>query len=252
MINIMIEKDKKYPKSKSGLQCITPCYPAKSWTIHPISLIYHTSDFPYCHVNTNLIKYKDYHYDVQETDKCTNPITQDEYKIMDINVLIPTVNFSCKYFLMVYYDINTFDDGLKYISKYDYKSIITRSRIMNCMISVFIKDIEYIDNRFLNFFVELIKKKWISDIYKKINKYIKIENNSIKFTKPDETQYGNDYKIEKINFIMEKLLKDDDIHIFLSKYIEKLKENEDEINDYIEDIKNNLIIYIENKINISV
>ena len=100
--------DKKFPKSKTGLQCLTPCYPADLWTLHPITLRYHKSNYPYCHVGLAIGEDSN---KIEEVDGCYNPISVEDYNKLDIDILIPLIDFNCKHFLVLYNNIKSLNDG---------------------------------------------------------------------------------------------------------------------------------------------
>lgn len=248
------EDKNKFPKSQSGLQCLSPCYPADLPTLHPITLRYHTSDLPYCHV-TNKVNEDgtdNIHNGINEIDTCFNPISINEYKKLNVDILIPILNFNCKYFLVVFYNIKNLEEGLNYIDKKKYTSILTRARIIDCILKVYGENIEIIDQRFIDFFIELAKKKWIVNIYNSIYTYIYADENIVKFINPKNNYLNyNDYKVERINFIIVKFINYDEMYKFINKYISYKKDKWNDIENFINNIEYEFIIYIETKINIT-
>lgn len=240
--------DRRYPKSKSGLQCITPCYPADLWTIHPTTLRYHTSNLPYCHVNLNINS----EYENLEVDGCYNPISLKDYSEMDVDILMPLIDFNCKHFLIIFNNIKTYEDGMEYLEKKKYTSPVTRARVVNCLLKVYGENIEIVDQRLVDFFIELVKKKWIVYIYDSIYKYIYADEKIVKFINPNDNYLGySDYKIERINYIVANFINYDEMYKYINRYIRYRKDTWDNIDNYIESIKNDFVSYIENKINIT-
>ncbi|ARF09238.1 hypothetical protein Catovirus_2_187 [Catovirus CTV1] len=237
----------KFPKSQSGLQCLSPCYPADLSTIHPITLRYYKSDFPYCHVTYKIGEDQNV---IDDIDKCYNPISMDEYKKMSVDILIPLIDFNCKHFLIIFNNIKTLEDGMEYLEKKKYTSVVTRSRVVNCILKVYGDSMEIIDQRLVDFFIELAKKKWIMSIYNALHIYVYSNESIIKFINPkDNMSTYNDYKIERINYLISKFINFDEMYKFLNKYFNHRKEKWNDIENFIENIKSDFIIYIENKIN---
>ncbi len=244
-----ISHEKKFPKSKNGLQCLTPCYPANSWTIHPITLRYHKSTNPYCHVGLSISNDPN---KIEEIDDCYNPISKDELDKIDVDFLIPLFDFNCNHFLILYNNIKNLADGMEYLEKKKYTSINTRARVVNCLLKVHGNHIEIVDQRLVDFFIELAKKKWINIMYDVLNKYIYANSENVKFIRPQTNNISyNDYKIERINFIIMKFLVYDEMYKFLNRYIKHRMDNWKYIENHIENIMNEYIIYISNKIDIT-
>lgn len=236
----------KFPKSQSGLQCLSPCYPADLSTIHPLTLRYYKSNFPYCHVT---YKVGDNPNEIDDIDRCYNPISIDDYSKLSVDVLIPLIDFNCKHFLLVFNDIKTLNDGMEYLEKKKYTSVNTRARVINCIFKIHGESIEVVDQRLVDFIIEIIKKKWIVQLYDRVNQYIFVDEKEIKFvdSKNNDLNY-NDYKVERINYIITKFVNYDEIYKFINKFISYRKEIWDSIENYIEYIKNDFINYVENKI----
>lgn len=239
----------KFGKSQSGLQCLSPCYPADLSTIHPITLRYYNANFPYCHVNNKINSETN---DIEDIDKCFNPISADDYGKLNVDILIPLIDFNCNYFLVIFNNIKSLEDGMEYLDKKKYTSINTRARVVNCILKVYGDNIEIVDQRLIEFFIELAKKKWINLIYNATYKYIYADEKAVKFITPKNNHLNyNDYKIERINYIIVKFINFDEMYKFINRYLDHNRNNLNNIENYIENIKNDLIIYIENKITLS-
>ena len=233
-----MDDNKKFPKSKSGLQCLTPCIPANQWSLNPITFRYHRYTEPYCHVFTVDDGIE------KEIDKCYNPISIDEYKNMQLDMMYPELVFDCRQFLYYYNDIKNLSEGIEYLENKKSSPIETRARIVNCLLKEYIKEIDIIDKQFSNFFVEYFKKKIIDKLYNEIGKYIQIINNKIVIGEPKNIDNNN--KNKKIEYIIDKFINYEEVSKYLTRYIEKNKNAR--INEYIKDISLTFIKYIENKI----
>lgn len=239
----------KFPKSQSGLQCLSPCYPADLSTIHPITLRYYKPNFPYCHVTYNVNENPN---GINEVDRCYNPISMKDYNNLSVDILIPMIDFNCNYFLVIFYNIKNLEEGMEYIEKKRYTSILTRARVVNCILKVYGENIEVVDQRLIDFFIELAKKKWINYIYDVIYKYVYADEKIVKFIDPKDNFLNyNDYKVERINYIISKFINFDEMYKYINKYLNYRKEKWNDIENYIDSIENDFIIYIENKINMT-
>lgn len=109
-----------------------------------------------------------------------------------------------------------------------------------------------IDQRVVDFYFDLIKRDWIHDIYNKLNKYIGISDDKIKLIQPRQNKLQPiEYNVERFNFILEKFITSDELHKFLAKFIKNRKANWNEITNPSENIKNDLIDYVENRIKLT-
>lgn len=238
--------DDNYPKSKTGLQCLTPCYPPNTWTIHPTTLRYHTSNKPYCHVG---YKVNEDTGTIDEIDECYNPIDSDNIADIDINTLVPLIDINCKYFLIIFYNLRSIEDIMEYLDKKKYTSLRTRERIVNCFFQLYYSNIELIDERLIDFFIELSKKKWSLFMYNEFNEYIYADENIVKFIDKDHNNLKyNDYRIERINYLVLQFFNHDEIYKFIYRYLNFLQTHDEVIDDYIFDIKNRYSDYIHSKI----
>ena len=228
MFNKTIEK--KYPKSKAGHQCLTPCYEPNTWIIHPQSLEYLSDkEKPFCSISIT---------DKGETiDECYVPTKTEDFSRKDIemNILVPKIDFNCNHFLKIYYNITSSGSAINWISTHQEASIYTKLRIMECTLKEYGKTIEIMNNNLLDFYTEVIKKVWIYSLYNKISSYIIIENNKIYLGKESELEDKNDkhidrnQKITKVNFIIEKFANKNMVYKFLEKYFNKYFESWNDI-----------------------
>jgi len=244
------DKYSKYPISKRGKQCLGHCYEAGTWIVHPHTLDYVTDpNHPFCPVQSYVItdtntNNKEYY----EIDNCNMPTHKKDipHKEIELNILFPHIDFNCKQFLRIYYNINSFDDASNWIAENNKSSIFTRLRIIECTWKSYGEKIDLIDDRLVNFYIEVVKKQWIGAIYKLVKKYILIENNKISVKK--NTQKDNNYRIQKINYIINKFITKNDIYKLLNNYIIKYNKKWDTIKLHNDNIKKELIKYILNKL----
>jgi len=255
---------KKYPKSDKGYQCLGPCYGKYVTSVHPITFDLITSKNSYCPVAGYQSFYpSENKFKITYQDECNKDSTNSSLdKNEEIyNNLLPYMEFNIKDFLSMFYEINTFEDGITWITNNNDTNIRTKIRIFECILNVFGKSIDIIDNRIIDFVIDIIKTNYSQQIYKNIQKYIKIDGkkNSVEIDKDgngdrDKKEDIDDDKkknIIKTNFIIKTFINQDIIQKFLFKYF-KIKKNEwDDIHDHINDIITELEHYIINIIKVS-
>jgi len=246
--------NKTYPKSIHNRQCIGPCYFAGTQIVHPITLQYinNTGESfcptaPFVHIDKITGK-----KETLVADDCYHPTENKDLsgKEFEMNILNPNIEFNHKQFLNMYYDILSFEDAVEYISNKKYTPVITRLRIIDCALIAFGYELSIFDNRVVEFFIEIINNKWMDDVYKAIYTYIYIDDDKIYFANINNKNISesSDIKNIKYNFIKSKFVTNELIYKFLSRYLKHRKDNWDQIIQHSVNIKNDFIIYIENKI----
>jgi hypothetical protein len=246
-------KETKYPKSKHGFQCIGPCYKPGTVIIHPITLEYVTDKVnPFCPVK-EWIDDKSTDRKEKIVDVCANP-THDKNisgKELEMNMLTPQIDFNNEQFLKIYYEIYSIEDALLWLSNKEYVPLTNKMRVISCAIGAYGKNMDMIDSRLVNFLILIIKKKWLADIYLRLNKYVHIDNDTIEFSTNANQLNEDEYKVPRMNFIVDKLLNFEVIENFLEKYVRYKNKIWDEIISHLQQIKIDLIDYLEKKIKVS-
>lgn len=248
---------KKYQKSKNNLQCLGPCYKPGVNAIHPTHLeIISNKLEPFCPVKEWTFTDKKTGETVNKlTDTCFNPIedtniSDDE---LQFNILTPYIDFTFEQFLKIYYNIFSFEDSIDWIDKNKFSPFDTKKRIMNASLYTFGENIDLFDNRFVDFFVEYIKKDTLNTIYKEVASFIGIKNDNIMFVKTENNNLNiMDNHIERINFLIKVFFDKEEITKFLMKYLKNRKKNWNEIGDHLIKMSEDITIYIKNKINLSI
>ena len=237
---------KKYPKSVNGYQCIGPCYEGKTLIVHPITLNTISKGYNFCPINltqTGNVKQDN------ETDRCLQPthninITNKE---LEINMLNPYIDFNARQFISIYYDIHSFEDSMNWLEENKYLPLETKIRVIKNSLFIFGSTIEMIDHRFIDFFITLIKKKYINHIYNNIYKYIGQNEDSIVLKKPENNKLEKkDLLLERINFIIKFFINNDESQKFLIRYFKSKKDAI--IINYITDMADEFTEYILIKI----
>lgn len=241
---------KKFPKSITGRQCIGPCYESNKYIMHPINLTYVTDkEKPFCptHEWRNEKTGKN-----EIIDICLIPSKADDInkQQIELNFIVPTFEFSCEYFLKTFYNIYSFESALDWISTNINNPIYSLLRIINCAWKIYGSTVDIINEQLIEFYINVIKKEWIKDIYPIISKYLSTENKRIYMKRPNKNDINNKNinQIEKINFIMKKFITNQAIYKVLHNYIESNKDDWDNIKSHNEMIEEYLIKYIVEKI----
>jgi len=273
--------EKKFPRSKKNYDCVGPCYYPKTEVIHPVTMqvALTDKDKPFCPVNATVIDPKTNQVNTILVDECSIPTMSKDYsgKELELNLLTPNLGFNNMQFLKICYGISSITDAIEFINRYSYSPLNTRIRIINSALDAYDINRELPTKELATFFVEIAKKKWVNVIYQKIKKFIIVQNDKVTLVsisptnneisrvnnideKNDDNRSDNSsdnksdnrsddkYYVIKINFIIDKFLSADKLAIFLYKYF---KLNLDTKN-HIDNIKYELIKYIEKKINTSI
>lgn len=234
-------------KKKIGLnghQCIGPCYKAGKYITHPITLKTVNDNLnPFCPT----MSWKDANNNELWIDECLVPddvsiYTTDE-KLLDY--LIPTFGLTCDMFLKDYYKIFSFENAIDWIIN-NKEPYYTHMRIINCAWKIYGLSVDVFNEQLIEFYRDIIKKKWIKYLYVNIAKYIYVENNKIYLKENNDSI--NENKIEKINFFNKKFNTPQIIYKMLQLYVDENRSRWEDIIDHNENIKQHYLDYIINKI----
>lgn len=239
-------------KGNHNQPCVGPCILGKDITVHPVYLRnMGPFDEPYCSTLewTNDEGTKIYY------DTCSKPIDASKLDKRDLIISygIPNFGFDCKEFLRHYYNLYSFESILEWLTQ-ENNNIYTKLRIINCGWSAFVghddeQNQEIINDQLIEFYMNIIKKIWIKEIYSNIFQYVSVDKNNIYFKKNNDT--SKDHKIEKINFIMEKFNNRSFIYNILKSYIDTNKSKWKNIKNHNNELKKYYIDCIINKIKIT-
>jgi len=235
----------KYPKSRNGRQCIGPCYPPKKWMIHPITLEYYTNThFPFCPTETWIDPKNQKAYNIDECVKVSEHI---DNTLIEMNIIMPKIHFTSKRFLKIYYKIYSFENTIVWINENKHKSIHTKLRILNSAWKAYGNTQNIIDEQIVNLYINLIKQYWIKKLYKYISIYVYVSGKKIYFKK-QSVKNNNNYSVEKINFIIKKLITKKNIYKLLSIYIDEYTDKWDTIENHNDTLFSFMKEYFVNKI----
>jgi hypothetical protein len=243
--------DVKYKKSKNNRDCLGPCYKPEKWIIHPVSLSYITNKAkPFCPV----MPYEYYNpitdkSAIMTIDECYRADDEQDInvKLIELNMLMPKIDFDCSQFLKIYYNIYSFENGINYIINNMNSPYYTKIRILECAWKIYGNNKAVITDNLITIYLSIIKKRWIKLIYNSLSKYIKVESNKIFFTKK-ATSKDNKYKVQKINYLFDKLINKNNLYNILEEYIEDHKDKWARVLNHNLNILEYMIDYFENKI----
>jgi hypothetical protein len=250
----MNQLNKKYPKSKNGKQCVGICYKKNTKIIHPIySHVVTDLNKSFCPVaefyekeNGKMVK--------KDIDECNENIQKMDYIYNEIDFLYPYVDFNISIFLNICYNINTFSDGLTWITDNSHLMLDTRERIFNLIIDAYSSQIDIVeisDNRIVDFLNILIRTKY-SYTLKNLFKFIHIDDKTVSLH--EKSKDTSLYKKEtdesiviKTNYILKNIITTNNITNFLSKYFkEKIEQSIEKTQTEI--MINKFIIYLTDNI----
>jgi hypothetical protein len=246
------KQKKKYQKSVKNLQCLGPCYKAGLSVLHPLFLskIRSHENKPFCPT--------EYHDVIDERsgkllqieyDECVGP-TQDADASTTESLIIFQSGFSKDVFLSLYYNINSFEECLEWLSTNKFIPIETKARVVNAALNTYGDNLDYFDDVFVDFYISYMKEKMIKTIYKEIYKNIMVKDDKVIIVKNsslNSLKY-DDNMVERLNYIVEKYFNIVDAKKFLIKFLRSKKIVFDDYNDILYLISKNHIIYIKNDI----
>jgi hypothetical protein len=242
---------KKYPKSANGLQCIAPCYPKNKKSIHPIRMDTITSkEHSYCAVN-QFTKYNP-EKKINEDfflDKCYNVQENEKEDINEniLNIIVPFMDFNLKQFLLIFYNIHTYEDGIEYINKNITLSISTLERIYEAMLNAYGLSVDIIDNRSIDFIIKIIKEMHVNIFYERLKKYLYVDTIKEEIYLKQNGQTDNSENIIiKTNYIIKTFINPNDVSKFLLKYFKNRKNDFEENENNIKNMMDDFCTYIIN------
>lgn len=228
-----------------GQQCIGPCYKANTGIIHPITFESITHDKTFCPTMnwTNNKNDKVWIDECLVADDIKSYTTEE--KLLDY--LIPTFGLTCESFLKTYYNIFSFENAIDWVTnnKEPYYSYM---RIMNCSWKLYGLDMDVFNEQLINFYINVIKKKWIKFIYINIAKYIYVDKNDNTISVQENDKDINENKVEKINYFNKKFNTPQIIYKMLKSYVEEYRDVWNDIADHNDMIKHHYLNYIISKI----
>jgi hypothetical protein len=133
---------------KNNQQCISPCFPAGSNTVHPITMINITAQYPFCAVKPNVgqLSYM----------RCSleNPFQIDFDNVLDLTV-------EPKELLLYLYRISSFSGAIVWVmDNIKTANVGTIDRVMNMALKVYGPDLKEIDDELVSFYMIYMLPLW--------------------------------------------------------------------------------------------
>lgn len=237
---------KKFQKSIHNQQCVGPCYKKGTKILHPLYFELITKQDAFCPVTkwvyNNEERIIDECYEIGNEDK------KEQYSTSDL--LFPYVNFNTQLFLQSFYDIVSFSNGIEWLNNnlhLNYKSLIRNFDLIFETFADSIDVIEFSDIKLTDFIINIIKVKYINEIFIQLRNYIYIDKDEVFLKKNDEKDNNESIKI-KTNYIIKKFIIQNVIKDFLIYYYDNKKFKFSELYSNIDFLIKNFINYIINEI----
>jgi hypothetical protein len=218
----------KHPKSINNIQCIGPCYEAGSVIIHPVTLEEITNPVNnFCPVdNVFITNPKTGEKMIEVIDFCYMPtISHKDKSILNDDLrkklLAPTFKFNSSYFLKIYYNIGSLEEGVEWLEKNDISPFKTKERVFNQIMLVHGDNLSIADHRIVKFIRDIMIYN-LQSIFRAVAKYIDIRDDKIVLTSPEQKQNEDldKSKIGLINsYIKTRFLGESEIGRFVSKFV---------------------------------
>lgn len=238
----------KYPKSKKNQQCIGPCYPPNKRILHPVTIRYVTNyNEPFCPTEQYVDK-KTGKMDV--IDACYHATAEEESKnVVEMSTINPSLAFTCTHFLRIYYKIASFDEAMDWLENNQEAPYYTKERIINCAWNSYGESVKEPSTQLIMFYFKLAKKRWMNKMLVHLNKYLDINGDQIKFGNVKGELTPDSYlRIEKINFLIDRVINFHTMQQYLTKYIQDRGDNWDKYEDYTSLIRKGYTSHLESVI----
>lgn len=247
---------KKYPKSKNNLQCLGPCYYPGTTVIHPTLLEFVTDkEKAFCPVSEwEVVDPATGQRKKVYSDVCFNPTdkTGVSSKELELNILTPYIDFSSEQFLKIYYEIFSFEDALDWLGRNKDLPIDTQIRVMECALKAFSygRGVILIDVRFVDFIIDIIKRRYISFILQKNGKYVGVNSKDEFMLVPSGSVLSdkNNSVVEKTNYLVKMFVNRDEITKFIGRYFKLHSDTWDSHKEFIEPMMKDFSEYVNAKI----
>lgn len=231
----------KYQKSKSGVQCIGPCFKAGATLLHPISLQYVSANQQnFCAINPTtdpkIIKHHAQLFNIKSSDISSklklgqiapcyaeDNNLYDDAKLFDlenIKVVVPTIEISCGDFLQIFYGIYSIENTLQWIEQNKNVPKTTKNRLINCSWKQFGSDKNNITDIFVEYYYNIISNKWIHSFYEYLYKYLSYDVQNKIVVLAGSVQSKTEYKDKKIKYIIKNIYNFNSIQNIMFDFID--------------------------------
>ena len=172
-------------------------------------------DKPYYFYSGYNIEENNIYYE-KHIDECKVPTTKSN--IINLNENMQKQRFNPLILLQELYSINKYQHLLLWFDEYSYENYYTKMRILNCFWLAFFKDIDILNEEFINIHINLFKEVELNKLVDKIQDHIHLVDNNIKISKdgirPEQSEIKKyvDYKFITINTFTKFLIKFLDVY----------------------------------------
>ena len=240
---------KKYPKSRSGYQCVGPCYPGNTIVLHPSTLQYvdvydqgHGPDKMVCPI----VPTWDEKYKITRlVDQCKDEdVANLDWENVGIESFIPQMHFNPENFLRLFYKINTMGEAIEWVQNNRNLPDATILRIIECAIFTFGQ--EHM-NTAMDWLYTQFQNVWLPDAYQKsLHKFVKFKDDQVYIAKT--SQSPDDHKDEKINYLKTQVMPMSQFSKIVQHYVEKHREKWDTITSHLTKIRGYVLQHLENRV----
>jgi hypothetical protein len=210
---------KRFNKSKNNYQCIGPCYPRNKWILHPNTLEYiSNTKTEFCPINgiSKLDPERKTFY-VKYDDECNISKDAEENELEDkdltLNAVLPYIGFNLNDFLIQFYNISSYEDGIDWIEKNPTVPLLTKKRIFETILFLYGKSIDIVDYRTNDLFIDIIKTIYMNRIYESLSLYIYADTKKVYIKKNIQKDSEENIQNKKL-YIVEEFINQNEI----SKY----------------------------------
>lgn len=217
------DSERKIKSKNNNNNCISKCFKKKTVNVHPFFLVsfnHKNQDAQdYCFVNpykytSELKKNKFILSNYCDTNYNSN--FNNSY-IYENNLEIPNI-----FLLNIIYDLYSITSVVDWVSKNKEKPYNTIKRLLNACWEVYIKEIDDIEDIFIEMYIFIINKHWIYSFYDKLYKYILYDKkkNIIIFENNNDSL---SFKQKRIDFLKENYITFKNIRQYIFNYINNIK-----------------------------
>lgn len=218
--------EEKYPVSRNNYQCIGPCYPPDSFIIHPVTLNDDVRSYSMCPIHPTVVT-DSTGTRVELYDFCSVPTAKAPTIGTSQQAALPTFKFDPVFFLKLYYNIGSLEEGFEWIDANADLPYKTKERVFNQIVVLYGNNLSLADHRLINH-VHNIMTHNIALIFRAIVKYVRIDDSdktNISLRPPLSSDSSVDISaidkttISLVNaYIKSKLIGVSEINSFLNKF----------------------------------
>lgn len=228
------EKDTLPPlKSVKGRRCLTKCYPKGYMYLHPVLLTAVTGNITST-CATEPIHSKDpsffRKYDIFIADTCQLNDNELFQLPNELDSILLSYYFNPRDFLASIYELNSFEQVIKWTYDNDYLPFNTIKRVHNCAWRVFGNKYSEMSEKVYKYYYDICVNSWLKD-------YVKIIQNKYSFDLILKTNNNLDNLDEIYHIIKKKYLSFDFFERTIKKYIETYNEKWEKIETHYNHIK---------------